>query len=257
MPAPASIVRRARDKARAPVPRAVAPRGLRPSVRRAVAARPAPGALRCRRKFLRLFPHGFRDEDYVALERDYKWAAHRQWNELLGPRPFRALMNRGDWGEVARRAIAIEAKTNLVFSFEKMALRDAVKSRAGARLFAKGLYELLHGAGGPEYRFDRWCEAVARLPHERSRVFTWPVVTVFPFLAQPKIHMFMKPTVMRAAARRYGFDLAYAPRPTWQSYASLLDFAGTVRRDQRDLRPRDMIDIQSFLWIQGSDEYAE
>ena len=28
-----------------------------------------------------------------------------------------------------------------------------------------------------------------------------------------------------------------------------------VRRDLRDLRPRDMIDIQSFLWVQGSDEY--
>jgi hypothetical protein len=30
-----------------------------------------------------------------------------------------------------------------------------------------------------------------------------------------------------------------------------------VRRDQRDLRARDMIDIQSFLWVQGSDEYSE
>jgi len=29
----------------------------------------------------------------------------------------------------------------------------------------------------------------------------------------------------------------------------------TVRRDLRDLRPRDMIDIQSFLWVQGSSEY--
>jgi hypothetical protein len=25
----------------------------------------------------------------------------------------------------------------------------------------------------------------------------------------------------------------------------------------RDLSPRDMIDIQSFLWVQGSDEYEE
>jgi len=29
-----------------------------------------------------------------------------------------------------------------------------------------------------------------------------------------------------------------------------------VRSDLRDLRPRDMIDVQSFLWVQGSDEYA-
>ena len=29
----------------------------------------------------------------------------------------------------------------------------------------------------------------------------------------------------------------------------------TVSRDLRDLRPRDQIDIQSFIWVQGSDEY--
>ena len=36
---------------------------------------------------------------------------------------------------------------------------------------------------------------------------------------------------------------------------SLLQFAATVRPDVRDLKPRDMIDIQSFIWVQGSDEY--
>jgi hypothetical protein len=39
-------------------------------------------------------------------------------------------------------------------------------------------------------------------------------------------------------------------------YASLPEFAEVVRRDLRDLRPRDMIDIQSFIWVQGSDKYA-
>jgi len=28
-----------------------------------------------------------------------------------------------------------------------------------------------------------------------------------------------------------------------------------VSRDQHDLGPSDMIDIQSFLWVQGSAEY--
>ncbi len=46
-------------------------------------------------------------------------------------------------------------------------------------------------------------------------------------------------------------------RASWETYASLLEFAAVVRRDLRDLRPRDMIDIQSFIWVQGSDEYDE
>jgi hypothetical protein len=44
-------------------------------------------------------------------------------------------------------------------------------------------------------------------------------------------------------------------RPAWPTYRSLLDFGETIRRDLRDWRPRDMIDIQSFIWVQGSDEY--
>jgi len=36
-----------------------------------------------------------------------------------------------------------------------------------------------------------------------------------------------------------------------------LEFAATVRRDLRDLKPRDMIDLQSFMWVQGSDEYPD
>jgi hypothetical protein len=86
-------------------------------------------------------------------------------------------------------------------------------------------------------------------------VLTWPLVTVFGFIAQPESHIFLKPNVTRVAAKRYDFDFYYQSRPAWDTYASLLEFGAAVRRDVRDLRPRDMIDIQSFIWVQGSDEY--
>jgi hypothetical protein len=145
----------------------------------------------------------------------------------------------------------------MIFSFEKMALRDAVSTPGGARAFAEGLYRLLHGRGGLQRRFERWLDAVQSLPRKQTRVLTWPVVTVFGFIAQPDTHLFVKPSVSRDAALAYGFDLRYRPRPSWAGYLRFLEFAATIRRDLRDLRPRDMIDIQSFIWIQGSDEYAE
>jgi hypothetical protein len=80
---------------------------------------------------------------------------------------------------------------------------------------------------------------------------------VFGFIAQPETHIFLKPNVTRLAAQAYGFDFLYRSRPNWETYASLLAFAARVRRDVRDLRPRDMIDLQSFIWVQGSDEYEE
>lgn len=218
--------------------------------------RPSSGALRCRRKFLRVFPKGFRDETYIAWERGYKWDAHQRWEATLDRATFRLLLRQVQFAQIAARAVAIEARTNLLFSFEKMAVRDAVKSPAGARLFAEGLYDFLHGPGETARKFERWCEVVAALPRKQTRVATWPVVTVFGFIAQPETHIFLKPTVTRAAAREYDFPFSYQPRPRWETYASLLEFAATVRRDLRDLKPRDLIDIQSFLWVQGSDEYA-
>ena len=216
-------------------------------------------ALHCRRKFLRLFPRGFRDETYVDWERSYKLETHRRWQEALDRETFRDLLRAGRHGEVAARAVRVEQRSrhSMIFSFEKMALRDAVKSEAGARAFAEGLYDLLHGSGELERRFERWVDVVAGLPRKQTRVLTWPLVTVFGFIADPKTHIFLKPNVTRVAAAAYAFDFRYRSTPNWETYASLLEFARRVRRDVRDLRPRDMIDLQSFIWVQGSDEYEE
>ena len=145
----------------------------------------------------------------------------------------------------------------MIFSFEKMALRDAVSSARGARRFAEGLYDLLHGRAALSRRFERWTATVAELPRKQTRVLTWPLVTVFGFIAQPDVHILLKPKVTRAAALLYDFDLRYQSRPSWEAYRRFLEFAATIRRDLSDLRPRDMIDIQSFMWIQGSDEYSD
>ncbi|HEX8501521.1 MAG TPA: hypothetical protein VF659_13135 [Pyrinomonadaceae bacterium] len=233
--------------------------GISVGGKRGGGAAAAAGAEACRRKFLRYFPGGFEDETYLDWERDYKWEAHERWEEALGRAEFRRLLRAGEFAEIAARAVRVEQRTrhSMIFSFEKMALRDAVKSEEGARAFAEGLYELLHGAGPLERRFGRWVEAVAGLPRRQTRVLTWPMVTVWGFLAQPDTHIFLKPTVTRAAAGKYGFDFRYKSKPSWETYSGLLDFAGRVRADNRDLRPRDMIDAQSFMWVQGSDEYPD
>lgn len=218
----------------------------------------AAGAIRCRRKFLRFFPEGFDDETYLEWERDYKWQTHQRWQQALGKRDLLALLRRNEYREVASRAVRVEQQSrhSMIFSFEKMALRDAIKGKAGAKAFAEGLYDLLHGSRSLESRFTQWVEVVAGLPRKQTRVLTWPLVSVFGFIAQPGVHVFLKPVVTRAAARAYGFDFQYASRPNWNTYASLLEFAAQVRRDQQKLKPRDMIDVQSFIWVQGSDEYS-
>lgn len=216
-----------------------------------------PGSKACRRKFLRYYPRGFEDEAYLEAERGYKWAAHIRWLESLNPMAYRLMLKRGQYDRIADLAVRIESRTNLLFSFEKMALRDAVKTREGARIFAQGLHAFLYGKAGDESRFEAWRDAVAELPRKRTRVLTWPVLTVFGFIARPEVHLILKPKVTRLAAESYGFDLGYSSKPDWETYAGLLEFGRTLSKDLRDWNPRDMIDIQGFIWVQGSDEYPE
>jgi hypothetical protein len=88
-------------------------------------------------------------------------------------------------------------------------------------------------------------------------VLTWPIATVFGFLAQPRLHFFLKPHVTRRAFASYGLPFLYQPRPNAATYAELLALARSVKKDLVAMHPRDLIDIQSFLWVQGSDEYPD
>ena len=209
----------------------------------------------CWRWFTRFFPRGFKDPKYLDWERGYKLQAHEEWEESLNRSSFAKLLKEGRSAEIASTAIRIESRTNLLFSFEKMALRDAVRSTEGARIFADELYVLLHGRGRMATKFERWCDAVGRLPRRQTRVLTHPVVTVFPFIADPANHIFLKPNVTKEAARLYGFDFLYESIPSWKVYSQLLEFAQVIGKDLKAKGPRDMIDIQSFIWVIGSEEY--
>ena len=216
------------------------------------------GAARCRRKFELYYPDGFQDDTYLVAERSYKERAHLEWQAELGPAAFRKLLARGEFRHIADTAIRIESRTNLLFSFEKMALRDARKTPAGARLFAHEFYAFLYGRGSPQRKFEDWVQAVSELPRLNAKVLTWPLVTVFGFIARPDKHLFLKPRVTRKAARAYGFDFGYRSEPSWPVYQGLLTFGAIVRRDldrKPGFKARDNIDIQSFIWVQGSDEY--
>ena len=218
---------------------------------------PQKSRLRCRKKFLYYFPKGFRDQKYIDWERNYKWEAHLSWVEQLNRKEFEQLLSRRKYNEIAMRAARIETKTNLLFSFEKMALRDAIKTLAGARDFAKGLYDYIYVSEAMQVRFERFSETLASLPRRQTRVLTWPLQTVFGFLANPDRFIFLKPRVTKTGAEKYEFPFVYQSRPNWKTYKSCLDFAEQVRIDTADLRPRDFIDLQSFIWVLGSEEYPE
>jgi hypothetical protein len=208
-----------------------------------------------KKRFLRFFPNSFRDELYINWERTYKWDAHKRWVELLNKEQFKSLLREREFSEIANRAMRVESGTNFLFSFEKMALRDAVRVPDGARIFAEGLYDLLYEPAPRREQFIQWIVAVSQLPRKQARVLSWPILTFFPFIAQPSKYMILKPTAMRLAAEELGYDFDYSSKPSYRTYESLLNFADIVKSEISDLKPKDYHDVQTFLWVIGSAEY--
>jgi hypothetical protein len=66
----------------------------------------------------------------------------------------------------------------------------------------------------------------------------------------PAEHMFIKPTVTRNAADICHFDIHYRPDLNWETYEAILRFSKFLRTEltKAELQPRDMIDVQSFMW---------
>jgi len=180
-----------------------------------------------------------------------------QWEEQLNPEEFSRLLSAEQYVEIANRAVRIETKTNLLFSFEKMALRDAVRTPSSAKEFATGLFNYLYGKESLRQRFEKFVEVVEHLPRKQTRVLTWPLVTVFGFIAKPEEFIFLKPKVTKIAAEKYAYDFYYRSRPNWETYESLLGLAEQIGKDLADWAPNDLIDTQSFIWVLGSDEYPD
>jgi hypothetical protein len=212
-----------------------------------------------RRRFQEIFPRRFLDATYLAWERDYKWEAHLAWQRVLSKPVWVGLRERDAHDEVARRIASFYARShlNMLALYEWMALREALVDRRGGPLFADGLFDLIHGRNPLGARVDRFTEVLEALPQRQSRLAKWPVLTLFPFVAEPRRHFILKPRLVKRAAERYGFDLHYRSRPNGETYGAFLDFVQWLRTGLASWHPRDLIDVQGFLWVTNSDEYQD
>ena len=61
--------------------------------------------------------------------------------------------------------------------------------------------------------------------------------------------MFLKPMQTRRIAEAFSFDLLYSSRPTWDTYRRLLTLSTQLLDRLRPLGARDLIDVQSFMWV--------
>ena len=197
-------------------------------------------------RFLKDYPDGFYDPGYLNGERKVKVAAHELALSLIGPEQLKTLLDQKDYEGICQRALKVVNATNLIFPNEKLALRNGLKNSKNMELFSENLYQLLYGEGAVAERFISFARAL-----EGIKVAKWTTLSYFLFIVFPEKYILLKPIVTQLAAEISAFEINYRPDLNWKTYRSVLDFSEYFRSELKDLKPRDMIDIQSFMWCLG------
>ena len=193
--------------------------------------------------FLKEYPEGFYGEKYKKDERDYKYDAYKLALELLNKETFHSLLEQQDYLEIRKRTLRVINKTNLIFPYEKMSLNNGLENKEVQRAFSIALYNLLYGEGELRQKFEAFSDVL-----EKAGADKWPVISYFLFIRFPDKYMFVKPTIMQHLSDLCGFEINYKPQVNWLTYNCVLDFSEYLFHELSDLKPRDMIDIQSFMW---------
>ncbi len=190
---------------------------------------------------------GFSDPRFVKEERAYKEAAAGLAASLLGREPMRELIAEQRYDEIVARIEKVARATNLLWLHVPRDGDLAVLYTAELDLpsFADALLDLLHGEGSGPQRLGRF----AAYTTNRNLPTKWAFPTYFLMLLHPETEFFVKPTTTQKFLRDIdaGFDLG--PRASGETYARLLEVVEALREDLAGYGPRDLIDIQSYVWV--------
>lgn len=189
--------------------------------------------------FLKHFPSGFSDESYLGPkgERGVKLAAKAALEDVLTPEAALSA--------TLEQCLAIKPafrgdlfhRVELAKVGDMLATPEAPGFLRGAALVTRG--EVAAG-------LNLISESVGQ--HMQP---SWTLATYLPSLWDPSRNIALKIQATQTVAGWMGhrFCVDYVAQLDPAVHASLHDFAQKVETAIADLKPRDMIDVQSFIWV--------
>lgn len=194
--------------------------------------------------FRRIGGGGFDHHHYIDDERVYKEKAVSLAAELLAAARLKSALKKADYTLVFDAYKTVVQKTNLLSRFEKAKISSLPVSKHQA--FAEPFVHLHVGSGPFAERFNRMADAFSDLG-----IGSWPTCTYGLFMLHPAEHLVVKPLFVQRAAGALGYEISYESRPSAATYDRILTFASYVREKLlgRKMVPKDMIDVQGFLWL--------
>ena len=197
--------------------------------------------------FEQTYPGKFSDEKFLTADVTTKRAAQDVFTANFGEGRGAGMVGQGKHAEIATALDGIYRSTNILSPFEVKAVHKAfVKGDESATKVLGTTLAFVNNPG--QGSFKAMAEAVSQLPADGGKVFTWPIVTLLPFFADPKRFLSLKPTNTELMAARMSYDLKYDSTPNWETYDATLRMAQQLLGKLAPLGAKDMIDVQAFMW---------
>ena len=195
----------------------------------------------------------FNGEFYLKDERAYKVHFHEVALAYFNQRAFEALLEQNEYETLFSNLKKVFASRHEGFSqnltdnrFETPKFYDALASHENKTLFFKALFDLLYGDETFEIRFTNWVDTLKEIEFAK-----WTIATIFLFIIYPDTYMFVKPNTTKNALEVTGFSVKdYNSVPHYRFYSKILTCSKYIfeKTKEAGLNPKDMIDVQSFMW---------
>jgi hypothetical protein len=196
-------------------------------------------------RFMVKYPNGFEDADFIKNARETNLRGQKMCAQLLSQEELSRLIGEGSFDAVCDRARHVEMSANLLTKSERKVLHEAIELPACQKLFSLALAELLYGTEAEEARFKHFLRTLGILELNK-----WPFATLFSFLRHPQQSAYIKPSAIQNAAKALCWRINYKPEPNWKTYDAVARLYSYVRTNllEEGLMPRDLIDVQAFIW---------
>lgn len=215
-----------------------------------------------KRTFLRMFDAGIDDPAFYAQEFAYKRHATERFVNGFLPHA-RAWIAAGDGKAIADaldkvwgKHLPSKERLNLLYHMgEAPAYFEALHAGGPATVaYAQALLDVL--GSGTDAAFERFSTTLSSLPMREggTDIAKWPTLTWLLFIADPKRHIVVRPSIIQAFASAYPRELNFRPQLNALTYRCVQEFGESFRRVleasevNRSGREIDLMDVQSFMW---------
>lgn len=201
--------------------------------------------------YLRKEPGALDDPAVRDAKRASQVGAHEMWVDLLGDGRGDELLDAGEVDDARRRLLQIAAAPGVLSSEEGSALARALEEDPDAESYLRALFDVTGLDTADQATYQRLiCTVVELSQHDKKdRAATWPVLTQFPCIASPELHIQLKPVTVQKCASRLNFDLRMAAELNWWTYRRLLELARILLARLRPLGAVDFFDVLPFMRV--------